>query len=109
MQKALAAQEPAQAVEPVEDYAESAYWRFDARHKGYAEWKSAPMSERDAFKAEMRAAIYTHPAPAKPLSDEQIFNLDKHPHVMFDAERLDFARAVIAEFCKLSGIKETSS
>lgn len=35
--------------------AESAYWRFDARRKGLAEWKGMPMSERDAFKAEYRS------------------------------------------------------
>lgn len=34
------------------DKAEEAYWRFDARRKGYGEWKEAPQSERDAFKAE---------------------------------------------------------
>lgn len=39
-----------------EDQAELAYWRFDARVKGYSEWKGRPQSERDAFKAEYRAA-----------------------------------------------------
>ena len=39
------------------DPAEVAYWNFDARRKGYAEWAGAPMSERDAFKAEYRAAL----------------------------------------------------
>ena len=34
------------------DKAEEAYWRFDARRKGYGEWKETPQSERDAFKAE---------------------------------------------------------
>lgn len=42
---------------PEEDRLEAAYWRFDARHKGYGKWKQAPMSERDAFKAEMRNAL----------------------------------------------------
>lgn len=42
---------------PEEDRIEAAYWRFDARHQGYGEWKQAPMSERDAFKAEMRNAL----------------------------------------------------
>ena len=36
---------------------EAAYWRFDARRKGYAQWNSSPMSERDAFKAEMRLTV----------------------------------------------------
>lgn len=39
-----------------DDPAEIAYWRFDARHKGYADWKQCPQSERDAFKAEWRMA-----------------------------------------------------
>jgi hypothetical protein len=42
---------------PEEERIELAYWRFDARRKGYGKWKSAPMSERDAFKAEMRNAL----------------------------------------------------
>jgi hypothetical protein len=42
---------------PQEDRIEAAYWRFDARRKGYEQWKKAPMSERDAFKAEMRNAL----------------------------------------------------
>jgi hypothetical protein len=42
---------------PEEDRIEAAYWRFDARRKGYGQWKTAPMSERDAFKAEMRNAL----------------------------------------------------
>ena len=44
-------------AEPEEDRIEAAYWRFDARHKGYGKWKTAPMSEREAFKAEMRNAL----------------------------------------------------
>lgn len=44
-------------AEPEEDRIEAAYWRFDARHKGYGKWKASPMSERDAFKAEMRNAL----------------------------------------------------
>lgn len=46
-----------QEAGPQEDRLEAAYWRFDARHKGYGQWKQAPMSERDAFKAEMRNAL----------------------------------------------------
>lgn len=42
---------------PQEDRIEAAYWRFDARRKGYEQWKKAPMSERDAFKAELRNAL----------------------------------------------------
>lgn len=43
---------------PDEDYIESSYWIFDARRKGYGQWKRRPMSERDAFKAELRNAIH---------------------------------------------------
>ena len=46
-----------QEAGPQEDRIEAAYWRFDARRSGYARWKAAPMSERDAFKAEMRNAL----------------------------------------------------
>ena len=42
---------------PEEERIEAAYWRFDARRKGYGRWKQAPMSERSAFKAEMRNAL----------------------------------------------------
>ncbi len=40
-----------------EDRIEAAYWRFDARRNGYGRWKNAPMSERDAFKVELRSAL----------------------------------------------------
>lgn len=36
----------------LEEACESAYWRFDARRKGYGSWKGTPQSERDAFKRE---------------------------------------------------------
>lgn len=36
---------------------EFAYWQFDARRKGYAEWRQRPQSERDAFKQEIRNAF----------------------------------------------------
>lgn len=39
-----------------EDSAETAYWRFNARCKGFDKWKGAPQSERDAFKGEYRTA-----------------------------------------------------
>lgn len=39
------------------DPAETAYWNFDARRTGHGEWKRAPQSERDAFKAEFRIAV----------------------------------------------------
>ena len=46
---------PPEPTEEDPDGAETAYWRFDGRRKGYAEWKNAPQSERDAFKCEYRA------------------------------------------------------
>jgi hypothetical protein len=32
------------------DLLELLYWEFDARRKGYGEWRRVPQSERDAFK-----------------------------------------------------------
>jgi len=82
-----------QEAGPQEDRIEAAYWRFDARHKGYSQWKTAPMSERDAFKAEMRNALESEkvraemrlvargwrrpdtpaaPAPAAPVPDGMV-------------------------------------
>jgi len=34
------------------DACEKAFWQYDARTKGYAEWEGHPQSERDAFKDE---------------------------------------------------------
>lgn len=45
------------ADEITDGQAEHAYWQFDARRKGYAEWRGAPQSERDAFKAEYCSAL----------------------------------------------------
>lgn len=42
---------------PVEDALELSYWRFEARRKGYSDWKDEPQSERDAFKSEFRALL----------------------------------------------------
>lgn len=52
-----------------DDPAETAYWRFDARKKGYAEWKGIPQTERDAFKAEFRASVAV---PAAPVVKESL-------------------------------------
>ena len=46
-----------------EDVLETAYWLFDARRKGYGEWKGMPQSERDAFKAQYRAIAALLAAP----------------------------------------------
>lgn len=58
---------PSDRLEAVleEDRIEAAYWRFDARHKGYGPWLLAPMSERDAFKAEMRNTLATEKTRAE--------------------------------------------
>lgn len=39
----------------VEEFIEAAYWEFDARQKGYGEFKGYHQSERDAFKWAVRA------------------------------------------------------
>lgn len=51
-----------------DDPAEAAYWRFDARRNGYSEWKGLSMSERDAFKAEMRSIISRQEAMVRDAS-----------------------------------------
>ena len=46
------------------DALEKAFWQFDARRKGYAEWSGSPQSERDAFKAEaamLAGGMYLQP------------------------------------------------
>lgn len=40
--------------EDADNAAEQAYWQFDARRSGYAEFRGHSQSERDAFKAEAR-------------------------------------------------------
>ena len=45
--------------------------------------------------------LYTHPSPpaqqvAVPMTEAQIFECDPVPHVMFDQQRIDFARAIEA-------------
>jgi hypothetical protein len=64
LEAALAASEvqaePALSDSTIDAAAEAAYWQFDARRKGYAEWRGAPQSERDAFKAEARALARGH-------------------------------------------------
>lgn len=53
------------------DSVEAAFWEFDARRKGYAEWAGAPQSERDAFKATIATLTRErHEAPAA-LSTER--------------------------------------
>jgi hypothetical protein len=58
------------AVRHEDDAAEVAYWRFDARVKGYSEWKGRPQSERDAFKAEYRQAESRYTARIAELEAE---------------------------------------
>ena len=52
-------------MDEFEDQLEAAYWEFDARVKGYNEWKLHPQSERDAFKQVVRTLkhnpIYINP------------------------------------------------
>ena len=53
------------------DSLEAAYWQFDARVKGYGEWKGRPQSERDAFKATVRgiSAILTRRTFKAPMEE----------------------------------------
>ena len=56
--------------------------------------------------------LYLHPAPppaeaqqvAVPMTEAQIFECDPVPHVMFDQQRIDFARAIEAHHC-ITGAK----
>lgn len=57
---------PATDKAELEDAIELAFWRHDAKHKGYADWKFCPMSERDSFKSEVRAVIAADRALRKP-------------------------------------------
>ena len=41
----------------MEEMLEAAFWEFDARRKGYSDWKGMPQSERDAFKAVARGLM----------------------------------------------------
>lgn len=43
--------------ENFEDELEKAFWTFDAKHKGYGEWKHRPQSECDAFKNTVRGVL----------------------------------------------------
>lgn len=46
----------------LEDALEAAFWRFDARRSGYADWKVSPQSVRDAFKGEVRSLLADYTA-----------------------------------------------
>lgn len=63
-----------------DDQAEHAFWQFDARRKGYAEWRGAPQSERDAFKAEYRQAIAQRaaaPVSGGELTEQRIEEMNR--------------------------------
>ena len=72
-----------------EQQAEPVAWMYDCGNGGrmYAE-------ELDSVPGWM--PLYTTPPQRKPLTDEEIHNLDPFPHKLFDQERLDFARAIEA-------------
>lgn len=42
----------------LEDALEAAFWNFDVRCKGYSKYAGARVSERDAFKAEVRNLLF---------------------------------------------------
>lgn len=54
---------PVVTPEQREDAIEAAYWDFDARHKGLAEYRERPQSERDAFKNAVRSVLAKVGAP----------------------------------------------
>ena len=61
-------EQPTEATPPPaaisEDDLEAAYWNFDARKKGYGEFKGRPQSERDAYKWSLRGVQAARsPAP----------------------------------------------
>lgn len=102
-----------QEAGPQEDRIEAAYWRFDARRSGYARWKAAPMSERDAFKAEMRNALEAEKVRAEmrlvargwrrparvPLTDEQLAKIAVEDEFLLYCDQESFneiARAIEA-------------
>lgn len=58
----------------IADFAEEAYWRFDARRKGYSEWKGHPQSEREAFKDELKTVSQRLTA----VLDEVLDELGRH-------------------------------
>ena len=89
LEKALEA-EQAQAVEPIGyiRHADKTFWP----HPECAVYASVSPS---------LAPVYAHPAPpaqqvAVPMTEAQIFECDPVPHVMFDQQRIDFARAIEA-------------
>ena len=85
--------EQAQAVEPIGyvRHADKTFWP----HPECAVYASVSPS---------LAPVYAHPAPtpaeaqqvAVPMTEAQIFECDPVPHVMFDQQRIDFARAIEA-------------
>lgn len=84
--------EQAQAVEPIGyvRHADKTFWP----HPECAVYASVSPS---------LALVYAHPAPpveahqvAVPMTEAQIFACDPVPHVMFDQQRIDFARAIEA-------------
>lgn len=58
------------------DPGEAAFWEFDARRKGYGQWKQTPQSERDAFKAVFPYGNWpgsTEPKTAEAVAVEKVF------------------------------------
>lgn len=102
-----------QEAGPQEARIEAAYWCFDARRSGYSQWKTAPMSERDAFKAEMRNALEAEKVRAEmrlvargwrrparvPLTDEQLAKIAVEDEFLLYCDQESFneiARAIEA-------------
>jgi len=92
---ALAAQEPAQAVEP-----DPVAW-IDA---------NGDLWDYPSYGRQPTTPLYTHPAPAKPLSDEQIKEILKELNNMdFDNDEEDEWNVALITLVEAAhGIKETS-
>lgn len=80
-----------------DDPAEAAFWRFDARKKGYGRWKGASQSERDAFKAEYRAAAST--AVQAPVREVPEPNPDRVEWIVNDMGELGVRVDNVCYFC----------
>lgn len=97
---ALAGQMAAALSEPEPAYEPFAYLPVNlpdvfAHNAGCTLWAGNPQNKTLSADNSM-IAVYTRPQRREPLKDERIHNLDPLPHVMFDAHRIEFARAIEA-------------
>lgn len=72
---------PPELLKPDDDPAETAFWNFDAMKKGYAQWKGRPLSERDAFKLQYRAALNTAEGLRQKFEGQAALNSVQADHI----------------------------